>query len=94
MIRRGLKIQPEFLIHGHPDRAPKLYFDHSCRDTIREMQDYRYPETKDEDTQGPKENPLKKDDHAPEALGRFYKGHFSDEVRNSGQARQRRARSA
>jgi hypothetical protein len=58
------------------------------------MQEYRYPETKDEDTQSPKENPLKKDDHSPEALGRFYKGHFGDTIRKSGQARQRTARSA
>jgi hypothetical protein len=94
LIRRGLKISPEFLIHGHPDRAPKLFFAHRCLNTIREMQDYRYPETKDEDTQSPKENPLKKDDHSPEALGRFYKGHFGDTIRKSGQARQRTARSA
>jgi terminase large subunit-like protein len=94
LIRRGLKIGPEFLITGHPERAPKLFVDHSCPNTTREMQDYRYPETKDEDTQSPKENPLKKDDHTPEALGRFYRGHFGDVIRKSGQARQRTARSA
>lgn len=94
MIRRGLKIGPEFLVHGHPDRAPKLYFDHGCANTIREMQDYRYPEVKDEVTQDPKENPLKKDDHCPETLGRFYAGHFSDTVRRSGRARQKTARTA
>ena len=94
MIRRGLKIGPEYLIHGHPERAPSLFFDHSCINTIREMQDYRYPEVKDELTQDPKENPLKKDDHCPEALGRFYKGHFSRQYEQQGTARQRTARSA
>jgi Terminase large subunit, T4likevirus-type, N-terminal len=94
MIRRGLKIGPEFLIHGHPDRVPKLFFDHGCHNTIREMQDYRYPEVKDEVTQDPKENPLKKDDHCPEALGRFYAGHFSDTVRRPGRARQKTAKTA
>ena len=94
MIRRGLKIGPEYLIHGHPERAPSLFFDHSCINTIREMQDYRYPEVKDELTQDPKENPLKKNDHCPEALGRFYKGHFSRQYEQQGTARQRTARSA
>jgi hypothetical protein len=92
LIRRHLKIGPDYLEHNAPERAPRLFFDFSCVNSIREMLDYRYPETKSEINES--ENPLKKDDHAPEALGRFFRGHFSDEVRNSGQARQRTARSA
>lgn len=92
LIRRHLKIGPDYLEHGSPERAPRLFFDHSCVNSIREMLDYRYPETKSEINES--ENPLKKDDHSPEALGRFFRGHFSDQVRRSGQARQRTARSA
>lgn len=99
MIRRWLKMGPDFLDGEHPDRAPRLFFDHGCPNMTREMQDYRYPETKTEGAEelNAKENPLKKDDHTPEALGRFFGGHFSDTVRetgNNGQARQRTARSA
>lgn len=82
-IRKGLKIGPE---HA-PESAqhPKLYIDRSCvgmplgdGGLIREMSDYRYPETKDERVGHEPEEPLKKDDHGPEALGRFYRGHYGD----------------
>jgi hypothetical protein len=92
MIRRWLKIGPDYLEEGHPDRAPRLYFDHSCTNAIREMQDYRYPETKSE--QNDTENPLKKDDHVPEALGRFMAGHYSQSVTKPGTATVRKSRSA
>lgn len=78
LIRRWLKIPLHLL---HPDvkdkasQLPKLFFDSSCFNTIREMAEYRYPENKTE-RQNDGEHPLKKDDHAPEALGRFFKGHF------------------
>ena len=92
MIRRWLKVGPDYLEEGHPDRAPRLFFDHSCTNTIREMQDYRYPDTKSELNDA--ENPLKKDDHAPEALGRFFAGHYASEVHKPGTATVRRAKSA
>ena len=81
LIRRWLEPQPLELEDGHPDKLPKLWFDRSCTETIREMQDYRYPETKVEAARPTeeKENPLKVDDHAPEALSRFFGGHFHDE---------------
>jgi hypothetical protein len=40
------------------------------------MLDYRYPETKAEADKSPKEQPMDKDDHGPEALGRFMRGYF------------------
>jgi hypothetical protein len=39
------------------------------------MDAYKYP-TRRLEQQNEPENPMKKDDHAPEALGRFFKGHF------------------
>ena len=73
----------------YDERAPKLYIDRSCNGSplgdgglIREMSDYRYPDTKDEAkasnraNQENPENPMKKNDHGPEALGRFMGGYF------------------
>lgn len=78
LIRKHLEI-PRHLQHlefGHKDRQPKLFIDPKCKNLIREMNDYRYPETKAEAARNDSENPMKKDDHAPEALGRFFKGYF------------------
>lgn len=60
---------------------PQLMIDRSCRNLRREMEAYRYPEARDpsiETSVARYENPLKKDDHAPEALGRFFKGYFGE----------------
>jgi len=75
LIRKWLKIRNMHLVHGARERRPKLFFDRSCVESIREFGDYRYPDTNLE-KKNAKENPLKKDDHAPEALGRFFAGHF------------------
>jgi hypothetical protein len=56
------------------------------------MGEYRYPENKSE-TKNEPEAPLKKDDHTPEALGRFMIGHF-DQSQIVHHARQRVARVA
>lgn len=57
---------------------PRLMIDRSCTNLRREMQAYRYPERKDdaETSRDRFELPMKKDDHAPEALGRFAIGRF------------------
>jgi hypothetical protein len=57
---------------------PRLMFDRKCRRTRDDMMAYRYPERKeDAETSNDRfENPMKKDDHGPEALGRFMVGHF------------------
>lgn len=74
LIRQHLKVRPE---HGPwEDRKPKLFIDRSCVEGIREMNDYRFPETKTEAKAEPKEKPMDKDDHFPEALGRFFRGFY------------------
>lgn len=73
MIRHSLKIRN---LHGREeDQYPGLVIDRSCEGLIYEMGEYRYPERKSEMKAAPEE-PLDKDDHGPEALGRFYRGYF------------------
>jgi hypothetical protein len=65
---------------GATEPLPRLIANRSrCPNFIREMNDYRYPKTAQEAAERGKsapELPMKKDDHCPEALGRFYVGHF------------------
>jgi hypothetical protein len=91
LIRRWLKPQPLELPDGHPDKQPKLKFDRSCVNTIREFQDYRYADNKRESDKNNPENPMKVDDHTPEAIGRFYAGHFGTTEVAAEHARQTRA---
>ena len=60
---------------------PQLMFDRrGCPRTRSDMLAYRYPERK-EDAETSRERfelPLKRDDHGPEALGRFMVGYFGD----------------
>lgn len=76
LIRKALKPVPAHLPIGHPERQPKLLINRHCRNTIREFGAYRYPENKREIDKNEPEAPLKKDDHTPEALGRFFAGYF------------------
>jgi hypothetical protein len=78
IIRKWLKDENEHLAINHPDRRPRVTVNPRCKHTIFEMDAYRYPKTRDEQTNSTNEpeKPLKKDDHAPEALGRFFAGHF------------------
>lgn len=78
-IRKALKRVPEHLEDDDSDKQPKLFIDRRCKGLIREMQDYRYPDNKSEVRPDP-EDPMEKDDHGPEALGRFYRGHFGPPV--------------
>jgi hypothetical protein len=64
--------------------APRLLVDSSCTNLIGEMQAYRYPETKEESLRNPNDEPMDKDNHGPEALGRFYKGYFGKIERPTG----------
>lgn len=50
---------------------------------IQEMLAYRYPETIEDALKYAPEEPLKKDDHAPEALGRFMRGYFGSPLEQS-----------
>jgi hypothetical protein len=70
-----LKVRNEHLPEGHIDRQPRLFINRRCTETIREFNDYRFPDKKNQN--GPEsENPLKKDDHTPEAFGRFCAGYW------------------
>lgn len=95
LIRKALEI-PEAqakLPDGHPERIPKLRIDRSCVELIREFGAYRYPRVAGEahsDKANPPEAPLKKDDHGPEALGRFFKGYFGATARTSTTVRRSR----
>jgi hypothetical protein len=67
---------------------PRLMIDRKCRNLIREMNDYRYPETKEEAQRNPKDVPMDKDDHGPEALGRFMRGMYGKVERRRTRMRQ------
>lgn len=78
LIRASLKTRPEHLPIDHPERRAGLYVDKSCHQLIWEMREgYRWPErNQGADNRNSSEMPLDKDNHGPEALGRFYKGHM------------------
>ena len=95
LIRSSLKTRPDYLPIDHPERTAGLYVDPSCHQLIWEMREgYRWPEKKT-DVRNDSELPMDKNNHGPEALGRFYKGHMErlDQSRSSRQSRvkQRRA---
>lgn len=68
---------------SHPtaqDRMrPRLMISTKCQNMIYEMGQYRYPEKRNEQIESSSkrfELPMKKDDHTPEALGRFLAGRY------------------
>ena len=85
LIRNYLKMKNEHLPWGDPERKPRLMIDRRCKATISDFNLYKYPGNGSE-------NPEKKNDHAPEALGRFFMGHFGPVERDTGRTRVRRAR--
>lgn len=91
-IRMALKESPMHVPRGHPDRRAQLMFDRSCKMCIYEFQEYRYPDPKEQSSVPSQELPMKKDDHTPEALGRFFKGFFGTPQETSGASRVGRAR--
>lgn len=91
LIRSALKLRPAHLEDGHPDKRAQLWVDRSCKELIREMgRDYRWPENRSE-LKNDSELPLDKDNHGPEALGRFFKGHM-EKITDARRARQSRVR--
>jgi len=92
-IREALKPRKDLrhLPVGHTERLPRLRFHRRCTNTIREFLAYRYPDRK-ESILGDEahENPMKKDDHTPEALGRFFAG-WEGTPADSGMSRNNRA---
>jgi hypothetical protein len=76
LIRKHLKIQNPHLEWGHVDRKPRLLVQRNrCPMFEKEMDAYRYPDVRSDQKEAP-ENPMKKDDHCPEALSRFFGGYF------------------
>ncbi len=66
---------------------PRLMFDRKCAKTIQDFLNYKYPEKKLdalETSTARMEKPLKKDDHGPEALGRFMAGFFGSLAKQGG----------
>lgn len=76
LIRSALKLRPENLPDDHPEKRPGLVVDKSCHRLIWEMREgYRWPESHS-DMRNLSEIPMDNDNHGPEALGRFFKGHM------------------
>jgi hypothetical protein len=76
LIRHHLKIHNQHLPDGHADKQPRLFVDRRCTQLAWEMREgYRWPEHKSE-TKSESENPMDKDNHGIEALGRFMKGYM------------------
>lgn len=96
LIRTALKPRPpEGAVYGHADSSPGLVVDSTCTQLIWEMKKgYRWPDNKS-DTRNTSEIPLDHDNHGPEALGRFFKGHmepFSTVGRHARQGKIRTSR--
>jgi hypothetical protein len=98
LIRAWLKPDPKVAHLGidHPEWVPRLQFNRPCKNCIREHSVYRYPKSAEEAAEAGRdapEEPMKHDDHTPEALGRFMRGHFGAPfIDDQAPARQRKAR--
>lgn len=100
-IRKALKETtlhvPRYIPDGqggmdfHPDRRPQLLIDRKCKMVQHEFGEYRYPDKVEQSSVKSQELPMKKDDHTPEALGRFFAGHFGTPQSTAGRSRQRKA---
>jgi hypothetical protein len=73
-IEHALRFRNPHLEWGHPERVPYLRFDRTCTYSRYEMDNWRWPDKRKASTTGPEE-PEDKDNHVPEALGRFFAGH-------------------
>jgi hypothetical protein len=58
------KLKPRIQLTGPP--KPTLFFSSVCKNLIREIEAYRFPEDKPE--RNPSDVPVKEDDHGPDAL--------------------------
>lgn len=73
-IENKLKFRNPHLPWDHPERVPWLRFDRTCTYARYEMGAWSWPKKRKAALAGP-ENPEDKDNHVPEALGRFMAGH-------------------
>lgn len=90
LIRSALKTRP--LHVPEEQRKPSLYVDRSCTRLAWECREgYRWPQHKSETTND-SELPMDKDNHGPEALGRFFKGYHTVVEEDNRGSRQHKAR--
>jgi len=73
-IEHALRFRNPHLEWGNPERVPYLRFDRTCTYGRYEMDAWKWPDKRRAHTTGPQE-PEDKDNHVPEALGRFFAGH-------------------
>ena len=85
LIRRSLKVRNGHLPDGDPERRPTLMIDRTyCKELAWEMREgYKWPKTKSE-ARSNNENPMDKDNHGVEALGRFMRGYFGKQAGRAG----------
>jgi phage terminase large subunit len=57
-------MKPRIQLVGDP--KPTIYFSSMCKNLIKEIEAYKYPEEKKD--RNPSELPMKEDDHGPDAL--------------------------
>jgi hypothetical protein len=92
LIRSAMKVRPE---HGREeDKRPGLVIDRSCTRLAWECREgYRWPRHKSE-VKNDTELPMDKDNHGPEALGRFFKGYHGTVEEDAGHrgSRQKKAK--
>ena len=74
-IEQKLRHRNPHLAWTHDERVPWLRFDRSCTMSRYEMDAYRWPDRRLKNEKNAKDHPLDKDNHVPEALGRFFAGH-------------------
>jgi hypothetical protein len=81
LIRRSMKMQNKHLPLGDPERRPRLMIDRThCPTLAWEMREgYKWPEHKSQQ-RNDSENPMDKDNHGIEALGRFFRGHYGKDI--------------
>lgn len=86
LIRRALKVRNQHLPVGDPERRPTLMIDRThCARLAWEMREgYKWPKRKTERQRSDSENPMDKDNHGVEALGRFFRGYFGKSADRSG----------
>jgi len=74
-IEAKLKHRNAHLPWEHEERVPWLRFDRSCTYGRYEMDAYKWPDKRKRKGPNGTEVPEDKDNHVPEALGRFFAGH-------------------
>lgn len=87
-IRKALKPMLHHVESDAPGNRPRLLFDRKCVNSNREFDIYRYPAKRNEKDENGPELPMKKDDHCPEAVGRYFaaEGTPADEASHARQS--------